>query len=305
MRENSAEHGVDYDIYNNSHEREEKHVHAHIHSEGYSHIHEHLHGLENHHTNKAASALLHVDDVSFSYRSTSVLNGVNINVARGEILAILGPNGVGKSTLLKCMNLILRPKRGAVMLEELDLTKMSANDIAKNVGYVAQRSEAGRMTVFDSVLIGRKPYITWKITDRDYQLVEDTIYTFGLSDMKLRYVDEISGGELQRVCLCRAIVQEPTVLLLDEPTSSLDLRRQIEILSTIRKVVDLHNVATIMTMHDLNLALRFADRFIFMKGGSIFAACDKLCVTEDIIESVYEIKVDLILHKGLPLVIPS
>jgi len=307
MRENSAfhEHGADSDIHDTSHAHEKKHVHSHTHSKGYSHIHEHLHGLENHHTNWAASALLHVDNVSFSYRSTSVLNGINVHVARGEILAILGPNGVGKSTLLKCMNLILRPKRGAVMLEKVDLSKMSANDIAKHVGYVAQRAESTRMTVFDSVLLGRKPHITWKTTDYDYQLVEETLCKFGLSYMKLRYIDEISGGELQRVCLCRAIVQKPAVLLLDEPTSSLDLCRQMDILSTIREVVDLHNVATVMTMHDLNLALRFADRFIFMKGGSIFAVCDKSGVTEEIIESVYDIKVDLISHKGLPLVIPS
>ena len=290
--------------HHTAHGHEEKHVHAHAHSEGYSHIHEHLHEQENHHTNGSASALLHIDGVSFEYRSTPVLHEINVKVSRGEILAILGPNGVGKSTLLKCMNLILRPKQGVIMLDDLSLNAMSANDIAKHIGYVAQRAESARMTVFDSVLLGRKPHITWKITDHDYQMVEDAICKFGLSDMQLRYIDEISGGELQRVCLCRAIVQDPSVLLLDEPTSSLDLCRQMEILRAIREVVDLHNVATVMTMHDLNLALRFADRFLFMKEGSIFAACDQLGVTEDIIEEVYGIKVDLLSHNGLPVVIP-
>ena len=255
MREVPVVYAVDHNTYDDMHSHEEKHIHAHIHSEGFIHAHEHLHGSENHHTHEPGPAFLNVDGVTFGYRSASVLNEINVKVARGEILAILGPNGVGKSTLLKCMNFILRPKRGTVILNGFDLTMMDANDIAKNVGYVAQRSESARMTVFDSVLLGRKPYISWKITDQDYQLVEDALCKFGLSDMQLRYIDEISGGELQRVCLCRAIVQDPSVLLLDEPTSSLDLCRQMDILMTIREVVDLHNVATVMTMHDLNLAL--------------------------------------------------
>jgi iron complex transport system ATP-binding protein len=203
------------------------------------------------------------------------------------------------------MNMILRPQNGVILVDNVDLSKMSANDIAKNVGYVAQKSEAARMTVFDSVLLGRKPHITWKLTKDDYAMVEDALAKFGLSSMQLRYIDEISGGELQRVCVCRAIVQEPSVLLLDEPTSALDLSRQMEILHLIRHVVDQHNCATIMTMHDLNLALRFADRFVFMKGGKIYAACDKWGVTPKLISDVYGIEVDVIFHNDLPVVIPK
>ncbi|HJJ42689.1 MAG TPA: ATP-binding cassette domain-containing protein [Methanocorpusculum sp.] len=287
------------------HDHEGEHVHPHVHSEGYIHTHEHVHGVAHeHHTNSPSPALLNVDCVNFDYRTVSVLEKISVGVARGEILAILGPNGVGKSTLLKCMNLILKPKTGIIMLGELDLTRMNGNDIAKNVGYVAQRNESSRMTVFDSVLLGRKPHIGWHVTDRDYSIVENAIEKFGLSDMQLRYIDELSGGELQRVCLCRAIVQEPSVLLLDEPTSALDLCRQMEILRAIRNVVDQHNVATIMTMHDLNLALRFADRFLFMKEGKIYALCDRSGVTADMIEAVYGICVDVIYHKDMPIVVP-
>ena len=294
------------DISHEEHSHDnEMHVHAHVHSEGYVHTHEHLHGVaHDHHTDLPAPALLKVDGVNFEYKTDRVLNDICVGVARGEILAILGPNGVGKSTLLKCMNLILQPKTGIIMLGELNLTKMSGNDIAKNVGYVAQRNDSARMTVFDSVLLGRKPHIGWRVTDHDYTIVENAIEQFGLTDMQLRYIDELSGGELQRVCLCRAIVQEPSVLLLDEPTSSLDLCRQMEILRAIRNVVDHHDVATVMTMHDLNLALRFADRFLFMKNGKIYAMCDKSGVTSQIIEDVYGIKVDVILHNELPIVVP-
>lgn len=252
------------------------HDHEHMHGDGITHSHPHSHEENHeHHSDCPGEAILKVDGVAFGYKSHSVLEDIEVGVSRGEILAILGPNGVGKSTLLRCMNMILRPQKGVILVDNADLSKMSANDIAKNVGYVAQKSEAARMTVFDSVLLGRKPHITWKLTKDDYAMVEDALAKFGLSSMQLRYIDEISGGELQRVCVCRAIVQEPSVLLLDEPTSALDLSRQMEILHLIRHVVDQHNCATIMTMHDLNLALRFADRFVFMKGGKIYAACDK------------------------------
>ncbi len=282
------------------------HDHEHMHGDGITHSHPHSHEENHeHHSDCPGEAILKVDGVAFGYKSHSVLEDIEVGVSRGEILAILGPNGVGKSTLLRCMNMILRPQKGVILVDNADLSKMSANDIAKNVGYVAQKSEAARMTVFDSVLIGRKPHITWKLTKDDYAMVEDALAKFGLSSMQLRYIDEISGGELQRVCVCRAIVQEPSVLLLDEPTSALDLSRQMEILHLIRHVVDQHNCATIMTMHDLNLALRFADRFVFMKGGKIYAACDKWGVTPKLISDVYGIEVDVIFHNDLPVVIPK
>ena len=282
------------------------HDHEHMHGDGVIHSHPHSHEENHeHHSDCPGEAILKVDGVAFSYKSHSVLADIEVGVSRGEILAILGPNGVGKSTLLRCMNMILRPQKGAILVDNADLSKMSANGIAKNVGYVAQRSEAARMTVFDSVLLGRKPHISWKLTKEDYAIVEDALAKFGLSSMQLRYIDEISGGELQRVCVCRAIVQEPSVLLLDEPTSALDLSRQMEILHLIRHVVDQHNCATIMTMHDLNLALRFADRFVFMKGGKIYAACDKWGVTPELIQEVYGIEVDVIFHNELPVVIPK
>lgn len=282
------------------------HDHEHMHGDGITHSHPHSHEENHeHHSDCPGEAILKVDGVAFGYKSHSVLEDIEVGVSRGEILAILGPNGVGKSTLLRCMNMILRPQKGVILVDNADLSKMSANDIAKNVGYVAQKSEAARMTVFDSVLLGRKPHITWKLTKDDYAMVEDALAKFGLSSMQLRYIDEISGGELQRVCVCRAIVQEPSVLLLDEPTSALDLSRQMEILHLIRHVVDQHNCATIMTMHDLNLALRFADRFVFMKGGKIYAACDKWDVTPKLISDVYGIEVDVIFHNDLPVVIPK
>ena len=286
------------------------HEHRHSHRD-VVHTHPHSHGggcggcCEHHGADDDCLALLRADAVEFEYGTTKILKDITVEVSRGEILAILGPNGVGKSTLLKCMNMILKPKAGTILIGDMDLSKMSGRDIAKNVGYVAQRNESARMTVFDTVLLGRKPHLGWKITEHDYDLVYDALEKFGLSNMQLRYIDEISGGELQRVCVCRAIVQEPSVLLLDEPTSALDMSRQMEILKLIRHVVDCHNCATIMTMHDLNLALRFADKFVFMKGGKIHKICDKSGVTPELIEEVYGIAVDVISHNNMPIVVPK
>lgn len=280
------------------------HIHPHEH-DGKIHVHFHEHGHgKHHHCDLGGEAVLNIADVSFGYHSHSVLQDINVSVGLGEILAILGPNGVGKSTLLKCMNMILKPKTGVIMLGENDLTKLPGKEIAKNMGYVAQRNDTARMTIYDAVLLGRKPHIGWKVSDHDYEIVDNALEQFGLTDMQLRHVDEISGGEMQRVSICRAIVQEPSVLLLDEPTSALDLCRQMEILNVIKNVVNEHNVATVMTMHDLNLALRFADRFLFMKDGKIFAACDKNGVTGELIKDVYGVDVEIVEHKNLPIVVP-
>ncbi|HJJ28374.1 MAG TPA: ABC transporter ATP-binding protein [Methanocorpusculum sp.] len=285
----------------------ELHEHMHYHQEGFSHSHPHSHehGHE-HHGEEVPRAVLAISGVSFSYRSAKVLDTINLSVGPGEILAILGPNGVGKSTLLKCINRILKPETGSVVLAGYkDLAKMPGQEIAKHIGYVAQRCESSRMTVFDSVLLGRRPHISWKLQESDYAIVSDALEKFGLADMQLRYIDELSGGELQRVCVCRAIVQEPSVLLLDEPTSALDLARQIEILQLIRHIADRHTCTAVLTMHDLNLALRFADVFVFMSGGKIYEVCDKSGVTAELIEAVYGIAVEVVYHNGIPLVVPK
>ncbi|MDL2260795.1 ABC transporter ATP-binding protein [Methanimicrococcus sp. OttesenSCG-928-J09] len=248
--------------------------------------------------------ILRVNDVHFDYKSRKVLNGVELGVNQGEILAIMGPNGVGKSTLLKCMDMILKPTAGSVFVNDSDLAALSNQEIAQKIGYVSQRNDVSRTTVFDAVLLGRKPHIGLTISEKDYQIVDAALKRFELEDMQLRRIDEMSGGELQKVCICRAIAQEPSVLLLDEPTSSLDLHNQLEILKIIKNVTVGHNTATVLTMHDLNLALRFADKFVFMKDGIIHDACDANGITPEMIENIYGVKVHIEYFKGIPYIIP-
>ncbi|WP_292731099.1 ABC transporter ATP-binding protein [Methanoculleus sp.] len=248
--------------------------------------------------------ILGVDGVAFTYRSAPVIQEITFDLRPHQILAILGPNGVGKTTLLKCMNAILRPKSGSVLVEGTNLLTADRMEIARKVGYVPQRCEAGRMTVFDAVLLGRRPHIRWDVTDADIRIVEAAIRMLHLENLTLRYIDEMSGGELQKVSIARALVQEPRVLLLDEPTSSLDLKNQLEILGIIRQVTTDHDVAAVMTMHDLNMALRYADRFILLKDGAIHAAGSPDVVTPEAIEAVYGVHVTVERYNGFRFVVP-
>lgn len=245
-----------------------------------------------------------VNGVTFHYRSSLVLEGISFEVACHEVVAVLGPNGVGKTTLLKCLNAILKAESGAIRVDGENVPDLSVREIARRLSYVAQKSEASRITVFDAVLLGRRPHIVWKTSDRDLQLANAAIRRLNLEDLALRYINELSGGELQKVGIARALVQEPRVLLLDEPTSSLDLKNQIEILKTIREVAAGHEVSAVMTMHNLNMALRYADRFIFLKEGAVLAVGGPDIVTPEVIAAVYGVPVTIKKYGGAPVVIP-
>jgi len=214
--------------------------------------------------------MLAVDGIRFAYNTTPVLEGVSFEVARGELCSILGNNGAGKSTLLKCMLRILHPQKGSVLIENEDISRMSRMELACRMGYVAQRDDSSpRLTVFDAVLMGRRPHINWGASSWDLEVVQEVIEALELEDLSLRYLDELSGGELQKVIIARALAQEPGIMLLDEPTSNLDLRNQLEVMETVREAVAARGIAALMAVHDLNLALRFSHKFMLLKDGTI------------------------------------
>lgn len=248
--------------------------------------------------------ILSVDGVEFRYPSHLVLKDVKFEVDNGDCLAILGTNGVGKSTLLKCINKILKPQQGVITIEKDEVFKLSRRQVAQKIGYVSQRHEGGRFTVFDAIILGRKPHITWDVTARDMEIVNRIIKILGLEDFSLRFIDELSGGELQKVVIARALAQEPRVLLLDEPTSNLDLRNQLDVLEIIKTVVQKQQIAALVTMHDLNLAIRFANKFIFLKKGTIFAAGGFEVITPENIEEVYAVPVAVESFRTIPVVVP-
>ncbi len=247
---------------------------------------------------------INVSGISFAYNGCSVLHKISFHVNHGELLAILGPNGAGKTTLLKCMNGIHTPEDGAVLVEERNIFTMSQNEIARLFGYVPQRLETARLTVFDSILLGRKPYIKWRVREKDIRMVDATIRRLSLQHLSLRHIDRLSGGELQKVSIGRALVQEPKILLLDEPTSNLDLKNQLDIMSTIKNVVNSHQISAVMTMHDLNTAMRYADKFLFLRNGEITACGGCGSINPEVIEKVYGVKVEIEYRNGYPVIHP-
>lgn len=249
--------------------------------------------------------ILSVNGISFAYRGVPVLEDVTFSLAEGEMAALLGPNGTGKTTLLRAINGILRPAGGTVLMESRDALACPPRERAKFFAYVPQRGEPVRLTVFDAVLLGRRPHLGWSVERRDLEKVESALKNLSLDRFALRYLDELSGGEFQKVLLARALVQEPRVLLLDEPTSSLDLKNQLDMLATLRKVVKGHGVAALLSLHDLNTAFRYADRLLFLKDGCIRGMFLPSEVPGEIIAEVYGVPVDIVLHKGVPLVVPS
>lgn len=249
--------------------------------------------------------ILSVADIDFTYGGHAILSGVDFTLKGGELLAILGPNGVGKTTLLKCINAIHRPSAGVIMVEGRNVLKMKPNEIARGIGYVAQKNGSARMTVFDAILMGRKPHIRWKVGESDLRMVDSAIKRLNMKSLSLRYIDQLSGGELQKVSIARAMVQEPRLMLLDEPTSSLDLKSQVDIMTMLRRVVDEHRIAAIMTMHDLNTALRYADKVLFLKNGQIHSTGPTCDVTTGVVEEVYGLPVHIHTVQGYPMIVPA
>ncbi len=249
--------------------------------------------------------ILDIKSLSASYGDYSVFRDLDFSLRSHELLAVLGPNGAGKTTLLRCINGILSPASGSVLVEGEDVMKLDPGAVARKIAYVAQKPEPARLTAFDSILLGRKPYMGWRISGEDLALVDAIINRLGLRELALKYTDRISSGELQKVGIARALVQEPTVMLLDEPTSNLDLKNQIEIMKTIKDVIATHKVGAIMTMHDLNLAMRFADRFLLLKDGSIFAhgTCEQ--IKASMIKEAYGVDVKIMQCDGFPVIVPE
>ena len=234
-----------------------------------------------------------VQHLDFSYGKRNVLSDVSFEANGGEILAVLGPNGSGKSTLLRCLNRILRPKQGELLLDDQAIGSMTAEQRAQWIAYVPQKLDTAPLSVFESVLMGRKPYFTWMASKTDLEKVEAMLNRLGLDSLAQRPVNQLSGGECQKVALARVLVQEPKLLLLDEPTSALDLKNQVEILTLLQKVVRERNLIVLLTMHDINVAVRYADRFILLQKGKLVGDVLRDGLTPELIEKVYGLPVEI------------
>ena len=248
--------------------------------------------------------MLEARDIHFSYRANiPVLQGVSVKMTPGSFLAILGVNGCGKSTLLSCLTGIRKPCTGNILLNGEELANVSRFDRAKEIAYVSQHSHANRLTVYDSILLGRRPHMEGAPTNDDYEVVEDVICRLGLADYALRYASELSGGEYQKMVLARAFVQQANTLLLDEPTNNLDPANQQDVMQEIANEVHKRGIAAAAVMHDVNLALKYCDKFLFLKHGQVESFGDANIVTHDRMTSIYGLECEVIEHNGRRIVV--
>ena len=246
-----------------------------------------------------------VENVSFSYGKLQVLKDVTMNAKEGEIVCLLGPNGAGKSTLLKCILGALKPQKGRIIINGDDISNLNPIELAKLIGYVPQVIEQTfPLTVFEAILTGRLPYLSWTPRQSDLEAVRSAMRLLGIEKLAWKNLSELSGGQRQKVLLAMALAKEPSILLLDEPTSNLDLNSQLEVMDVIRDVVEDGKMA-IVALHDLNLALRYADRVVVMKDGRVIANGKPAEVLEeDVIERVYGVKAIVKNENRLRYVIP-
>jgi iron complex transport system ATP-binding protein len=245
-------------------------------------------------------------NVEFSYSSEKILDDICLDLEHSKLICILGPNGVGKSTLLHCMNRIISPQKGVILLNGKEVAHMNINEIARHIGFVPQeRDDIPALTVMDVVLLGRHPHSKLSSAKNDLDIVSNILRFMDLEDIALRYIDELSGGQRQKVFIARGLAQMPEVLLLDEPTSNLDIRHQLEVMEMLRGLVDYGKLQIIMVSHDLNMSMRYADQVIVMKDGKIFTAGDpRNVITRDVIQSVYGVH-SLIMHSDInPYIVP-
>lgn len=246
-----------------------------------------------------------IKDLYFSYRSVEILQDLDLVVEDAEVLGLVGPNGSGKTTLIKCIDRILKP-RGSILLDGRDMEHTSRQETAKLIGYVPQSSSSPlSSTVFDTVLMGRRPHMGWRVSEADLEKVVEVLKLMKIEDLAMRDFAEISGGQKQKVLIARALCQDPAVLLLDEPTSNLDMKHQLDVMEILRDLVVEQEISAVVAIHDLNLASRFVDKLVVLKDGRIYAAgTPSELLSPDIIRDVYGVEALVMDGMNRPYVIP-
>jgi iron complex transport system ATP-binding protein len=255
-----------------------------------------------------ASSLLSLNDVTVRYEARTVLRNVSLDVNAGEVLALIGPNGVGKSTLLRACSGTLKPLAGRVTIDGQDVYRLRVEARAKLMAVVPQAVRLPDLfTVFETVLMGRTSYLGWlgRESDPDRAAVQAALERTCTLDLADRPIGELSGGEQQRVLIARALAQTAHVLLLDEPTAHLDLKYQASILSMVCDLAHTENYAVLIALHDLNLAAQYADRVALLSSGTVAAVgTPEEVLTENNLSPAYGLHIAVYEHPahGAPLI---
>lgn len=266
------------------------------------------------------SPLLSVDLISASYAAGSTglfsraaqatflaIDGVSFHVAPGEVVGLIGPNGAGKSTLLRCVLGLHRLRAGNIRLLGKDISKVSRRELARIAAYVPQHTgNTLSLRVFDMVALGRSPHLGLASAAHDRAVVFDAIERLQLQPLAMRFFGELSGGQRQRVLLARALAQQGQLLLLDEPTSDLDLRHQIAALGAVRQLADSQGTAALIAIHDLSLAGRYCDKLVLLHNGCVHAQGPwQMVLTPEHLARTYGVSARVGTDAGQPYVIPE
>lgn len=249
---------------------------------------------------------IEIKNMEFGYnKEYNVLEGINLHLKGPQFVSIIGPNGVGKSTLIHCMNRILTPTVGEVLVNGKNVSEYTLRDLSKIIGYVPYKSSGTfPMNVIDAVLMGRNPHAKWRTTAEDLKVVEETMKKLDIEDLAERNYNELSAGQHQRVLLARGLVQKPSILLLDEPTANLDVKYQLGIARILQKLTREDRIMVIMISHDLNIASKYSDNIILLNDRRIWAiGKPNEVMTSENISSVYGVDCEVMNKDGWPMVI--
>ena len=243
--------------------------------------------------------MLNIENLHFSYGgSTDVLRGADLELSQGEVGILLGKNGSGKTTLFKTLLGLVKPQKGSIAFQGENLLKLNRLQRARRIGYVPQDIQFGALTVFDSVLMGRISYFGIRAGKEDYEAVEKLLADMGLLELAHRNVEELSGGERQKIAIARAMAQEPQMMVFDEPTGNLDIANEQLIIREAKKLAKEKNIAILASLHDLNQALALGDKFFFLKDGIVKYAGGKEVFTPEVIKDIFDADVELLEKDG-------
>ncbi len=257
------------------------------------------------------SLLLEANNIQAGYDNKNILNGIDLVVPSNKISVIIGENGCGKSTLLKTLAKLIKPTSGQILLDGKKITTFASKQLAKNLGLLPQSPIVPEgIAVADLVGRGRFPYQTFMggMQKKDYDAVEEAMQIMGITDLANRNIDELSGGQRQRVWIAMALAQQTDILLLDEPTTFLDITYQIEILDLLTDLNKKRGTTIVMVLHDINLSARYADYiFALHKGNLIAQGTPSAIITEDLIQNVFGLNCAVINDpvSGSPFIIPK
>ncbi len=237
-------------------------------------------------------------NLAIAYEDKLIVNGLNMNIPKGKITTIIGPNGCGKSTVLKTVGRILKPKEGLVYLNGDDIRNLSTKEVAQKMAILPQSPQAqGGLTVGELVSYGRFPHKKGfgKLSPEDKKVIEWALDITKLTELEVTMVDNLSGGQRQRVWIAMALAQQTDLILLDEPTTYLDMAYQLEVLELLYNLNRKQSCTIVMVLHDLNLAARFADYMIAIRSGNIVkCGTPKEIMTNKVLKDTFNIDAEIV-----------